>query len=253
MEFLPSDILKPFISRISVVESIEEATYKVLPGTGLVVGFQYRGGIAKVTDDGKSNFKLSSSGITGLNDSYRIYNSAANTGSVLVYFNDGGAAPFFREPLHEIFKESASLDNFMLRSELLVFEEQLCEAKSNLKKVDVVENFLKWRLRNLEVDKLVMTAVALIHKSNGLIRISELIDQLHISQAPLEKRFRKVIGASPKKFASIVRMRNAIKNYDPKNSLTELGLQAGFYDQAHFIKEFKTFTGELPGSFLKSN
>lgn len=242
------DVLKPFVDRIAVVNSAEESTYKVLPGTGVVMGFQFKGSISHLTENGLD--KLTTSGITGLHDSHRIYSSAANTGSVLVYFKEGGASQFFREPLNEIFKQSTSLDNFMLRSELLVFEERLCEAKSDRKRVDVVEDFLLSRLKSIEPDKLVMMAVALINKKNGDIRISELLEELHISQAPLEKRFRKVVGTSPKKFASIVRMRSAISNYTPDTSLTELGYNAGFYDQAHFIKEFKSFTGETPKRFF---
>ena len=247
-EFIPCDQLKPFVSRITVVEALDEATYKVLPGTGLVMGFQFRGGVSNITLTGVT--KLTSSGITGIHNSARIYNSAANTGSVLVYFNDGGASTFFREPLNEIFDQSTSLDNFMLRSELLVFEERLCEARSDRNKVDLVEDFLISGMRSVEPDKLVMMAIALIHKKNGNIRISELLEDLHISQAPLEKRFRKVVGTSPKKFASIVRMRTAINNFNPDASLTELGYSAGFYDQAHFIKEFKNFTGDTPKRFF---
>jgi AraC-like DNA-binding protein len=90
----------------------------------------------------------------------------------------------------------------------------------------------------------------MIYKSKGNIRITELAKQLHISQSPLEKRFRQAVGASPKKFASVVRLKNAIKEYSPQNSLTDLGYEAGFYDQAHFIKEFKSFTGETPEIFF---
>jgi methylphosphotriester-DNA--protein-cysteine methyltransferase len=76
------------------------------------------------------------------------------------------------------------------------------------------------------------------------------MEQLHISQSALEKRFRQAVGASPKKFASIVRLKSVIKQYDGANSLTALGYEAGFYDQAHFIKEFKAFTGDTPEKFF---
>jgi methylphosphotriester-DNA--protein-cysteine methyltransferase len=101
-------------------------------------------------------------------------------------------------------------------------------------------------------DEMVFAALELIHKSKGNIRIRGLMQQLHISQSPLEKRFRKAAGASPKKFASIVRLRHAIQNYNGSGSFTELGYESGFYDQAHFIKEFKTFTGETPEIFFSS-
>ncbi|MEI9919006.1 MAG: helix-turn-helix domain-containing protein [Bacteroidota bacterium] len=246
--FIPSDRLKPYVSVIEIHENEAEQTYKVLPGTGLVMGFQFSGGISKIEESAQQG--LAGAGITGIANTYSIFKSAAGTGSVLVYFREGGAAPFFSTPLHEIFSESVSLDNFMLRSELLVIEEQLHEAPTDQKRVAVVEKFLLSRLKALEVDKLVVNAVAIIYKNNGVIRIGELASQLNISQAPLEKRFRKTIGASPKKFATIVRMKHAISSYRSGESLTELGYRAGFYDQAHFIKEFRAFTGDNPKRFF---
>ena len=246
--YIPCDILKPYIKSFIISESVEEQAYKVLPGTNLVLGFQYRGKLSLLSD--KGNIPLSSSGLTGLHDSYRVFSNSANTGTVLVHFKDGGAATFIRHPIHELFRESISLDNFLLRSELLVLEEQLCEATTDLGKIKVVEQFLISRMRPELQDQLVLAALGIIHKSKGNIRIKELAEQLHISQSPLEKRFRQVVGASPKKFASIVRFKHALHSYDPGNSLTDLGYEAGFYDQAHFIKEFKSFTGETPEDFF---
>jgi hypothetical protein len=60
---------------------------------------------------------LAISGISGLADHSRIFRNSPYVGSVLVFFKAGGAANFFRQPLHEIFRDSVSLDNLMLRSE----------------------------------------------------------------------------------------------------------------------------------------
>jgi AraC-like DNA-binding protein len=248
LTFLPCDILKPFVKSFAVSEVEQESSYKVLPDTGLVIGFQYKGRLNKIENNRST--ALAISGITGLADRSRTFRNSNNIGTVLVFFREAGAVQFFRQPLHELFRESVSLDNFMLRSELLFLEEELAEAKSEDKRISAVERFLIARLKNTEPDKLVLTALALIHKSKGNIRISELVDQLNISQSPLEKRFRHAVGASPKKFASIVRLKNIVQQHTPKSSLTELGYQAGFYDQAHFIKEFKNFTGETPEKFF---
>ena len=140
----------------------------------------------------------------------------------------------------------------MLRSELLLLEEQLREANTDKKRIDAVEQFLITKIKPAEPDKLVLTALSLIHKSKGNIRIKELIEQLHTSQSPLEKRFRKAVGASPKKFASIVRMKNLLQQHTSCHSLTALGYEAGFYDQAHFIKEFKNFTGDTPDNYFSA-
>jgi methylphosphotriester-DNA--protein-cysteine methyltransferase len=66
----------------------------------------------------------------------------------------------------------------------------------------------------------------------------------------LEKRFRNIVGASPKKFASIVRLQNVVKNYTSGESLTHTAFESGYYDQAHFIHDFKQFTGDSPQKFL---
>jgi AraC-like DNA-binding protein len=246
--FIPSPVLKPYIKTFAISESEDEKTYKVLPDTGLVIGFQYKGKLLHISNE--QQIELNKSGLTGLHDSYRVFKNVANTGTVLVYFNEGSAAIFFKQPIHELFRESISLDNFMLRSELLLIEEQLYTAATDDKKIKVVEDFLISRMRPVTRDSLVLTALALIHKSKGNIKIKELLAQLHISQSPLEKRFRQVVGTSPKKFADIVRLKHTIKSYNPQNSLTNLGYEAGFYDQAHFIKEFKQFTGETPEVFF---
>ncbi|HVU53580.1 MAG TPA: helix-turn-helix domain-containing protein [Puia sp.] len=246
--YIPQDILRPYIKHFAITESAGEATYKVLPDTGIVLGFQYRGRLSQVKD-GQTTL-LNPLGLTGIHDSYRIFKNSADIGTVLVYFREGGAAAFFRQPLHEVFRESISLDNFMLRSELLILEEQLCEAGADAGKIRALEEWLIERIRQITPDPLVMQALALIHQSKGNIRIKELAVQLHTSQSPLEKRFRQVVGATPKKFASIVRLKHTLQQYHPRNSLTDLGYEAGFYDQAHFIKKFSHFTGETPEEFF---
>ena len=79
----------------------------------------------------------------------------------------------------------------MLRSELLFLEDELAESKSDDKRIASVERFLISRMKNTEQDKLVLAALAIIHKSKGNIRIKDLVEQLNISQSPLEKRFRQ--------------------------------------------------------------
>jgi AraC-like DNA-binding protein len=248
--FIPCDALKPFISSFIIQETEEEKQYKVLPGTGVVIGFQFKGKLSLIESTNET--PLAVSGVSGLTDHFKVFKNSRNIGSVLVFFKETGASAFFKDPLHELFRESVSLENFMLRSELMVVEEQLCEAKTDAARIKVVEQFLISTMASPATDKLVAAALALIHKNKGNVRIAELASQLNTSQSPLEKRFRQSVGTSAKKFASIVRLKHTITAFTPGRSLTELGYEAGFYDQAHFIKEFKTFTGETPAAFFSS-
>lgn len=250
---LPCDILKPFIRYLAISENPYESSYKVLPDTGVVIGFQYKGKLSVLNSD--KTTPLASSGITGLSDTFRIFKNSPDIGTVLVFFKEGGAAAFFSQPIHELFRESVSLDNFMLQSELLILEERLCEATTELNRIAVVEQFLISKMSPVQLDKLVLTALSIIHKHKGNIRISDLVSQLNISQSPLEKRFRKVVGVSPKKFASILRFRYILleKQDLATDKLTKLAYKAGFYDQAHLIKEFRNFTGEAPEAFFNTS
>src|SRR5690606_7571917 len=114
-------------------------------------------------------------------------------------------------------------------------------------RIEIVEQFLFTQLKDIQVDKLVAEAVKLIYQTKGTIRITELEEKLFISQSPFEKRFRKVVGTTPKKFASIIRFNSVLDNLTETKTLTEICYQYHFFDQAHFIKDFKKFTGGTPG------
>lgn len=246
--YTPADILKPYVTSFVISESHQAAVYKVLPGTGIVMGFQYVGKLSY--EEGGETKPLQAAGITGLMDSYRIFSNTPGTGTVLVLFSETGAAAFFPGPMHELFNKSLSLDVLLLRSQMDVVVEQLCEAADDARRIAVVESFLVSRLGASRADELVSLAVSIIRHHAGRIRIAQLADRLHISQGRLEKRFRAVVGASPKKFASIVRLRHLV-DHAHNHELAQAGFEAGYFDQAHFIRDFKSFTGDTPGTFFK--
>ncbi len=128
---------------------------------------------------------------------------------------------------------------------------ELTTAKSDLDRLIVVESFLIQRLNIRLNQRQIILAVEIIKKHAGNLKITMLAQQLKISQCQLEKRFRKIVGASPKKFASIVRFRNVLNIAHGERSMTQLGLEAGFFDQAHFIKDFKSFTGITPEQYFR--
>lgn len=247
-KIIPIDILKPYIHYFIVSEGDENHTYKVLPDTSMVMGFQYKGKLSFFSNHTEQ--PLSTAGITGIQDTFRLYKNLQNTGTILVYFKDAGASFFFKNPLNELFSESLSLDNFIRQSVLDSVKEQLAEAQTDLQRIYIVETFLMSLFRPDETDKLVSEALRHIYRSKGSIRIYELAKTLHTSQSPLEKRFRKIVGASPKKFASVVRLR-AILNLSAKaRNLTELAYEAGYFDQSHFTRDFKLLTGDTPEKYF---
>jgi methylphosphotriester-DNA--protein-cysteine methyltransferase len=104
-------------------------------------------------------------------------------------------------------------------------------------------------LKERKADQMVAGALHYIHQSKGTIRITKLAELLNTSQSPLEKRFRAVVGATPKKFAGIVRARHVLDSLNNDDQDTAEYLSA-FYDQAHFIKDFKKFSSMTPEHYL---
>ena len=244
---IPAEILKPYIRYYVVSENTQQAEYTVFPSSGLVIGFQYRGQLSVVTSHAEK--QLAGAGITGIVDSCRIFRNSADIGTILIYFTEIGFAHFTSHPANELFNQSISLDHIFDRDKVIETEERLSAAGTSNRRIQIVERFLLSQLKDLHADKLISVAVKIIYQTKGNIRIKELSDGLCISQSPLEKRFRKVVGTTPKKFASIVRFNTVMQSLNDAKSLNEICYENNFFDQAHFIKDFKKYTGNTPEKF----
>ncbi len=238
----PSERLKPYIKYFVVSENALENKYKVFPSSGLVIGFQYKGKLSTLTNNVES--QLNSAGITGISDRYKVFKSSADVGTVLIYFTETGFTD-------ELFNLSLSLDAIFDKNSIMEVEEKLARATTDKQRIKIVEQFLVAHLKDIETDKLIVEAVQRIYQSYGTIRIKELTEKLCISQSPFEKRFRKVVGTTPKKLASIVRFNSVLNHLGETKSLTEICYENHFFDQAHFIKNFKQFTGDTPENFKR--
>lgn len=248
-KIIPSDRLKPYIKHLIISEATEDAIYKVFPSTGLVIGFQYKGKLAYLTEKKENN--LAAIGITGIQDKYKIFKPSANIGSILVFFNEIGASYFFKNPINELFNQSLGLDYLVAKAEIDKVEELLNQATTDQQRIIVVENFLLQHLIDKKEDLLVTQAIKYIHQTKGNIKIKQLSEMLFISQSPLEKRFRKIVGTTPKKFASIIRFNSVLENLTQDKSIAVICDENNYFDQAHLIHDFKNFTGETPNKFEK--
>jgi AraC-like DNA-binding protein len=248
-KYFPAERLKPYIKYLVVSENELENEYKIFPSSGLVIGFQYKGKLSFLKNNEES--KLATAGITGISDSYKIFRNSADIGTILVYFTEIGFTHFASQPANELFNLSLSLDDIFNKNDIVELEEKLIMTTSDKNRIKAVEQFLLSQLKDLETDKLVSEAVRLIYQTNGTIQVKELNKKLFISQSPLEKRFRKVVGTTAKKFASIVRFNAILDNLSETKSLTQICYENDFFDQAHFIKDFKQFTGDTPENFKR--
>ncbi|SIN90855.1 AraC-type DNA-binding protein [Chitinophaga niabensis] len=93
-------------------------------------------------------------------------------------------------------------------------------------------------------------AIELIREYKGALSVADVIAQLGISERHLERLFKRYVGLSPKFYARIIRFNHIFHlNQERNPDWTHLAFNAGYYDQSHFIRNFKAFTGEDPSGY----
>jgi len=243
----PSEALRPFIKRFLVIEFPYAHTDSHLPDTGLVAAIRYKGDLA--LDGG---IEAPRAAITGLWDTRRSHEHGRDSAVVLAAFTATGAAAFLRHPLDEFFNATVAMDGLLgSATDLNRLHEQLAETSRHGHRIQLIENFLIARAPDTCPDPFVSAAVSWIEEARAMPRIEELARRVGLSQSALERRFRRVVGASPKKFASIMRLRHVLNLGSKGADLTSIAHAAGYYDQSHFIKDFKRFSGIAPESYFQ--
>jgi AraC-like DNA-binding protein len=187
----------------------------------------------------------------GLLDRGRSFDSFPKT-IVQVVFKPYGAFKLFGIPQRHFSNEGT--DMRLLFPGMDSLSEQLKHlADQPSEAILLLENWLLKRLllsAKADVDH-VAYACQQIQHAKGFIRIDSLSRSMRMSTTTLGDQFREKIGLSPKTFSRIVRF-NEINNYISKHHAVnwqELVYTFGFFDQNHFIKEFKNFYGCTPSQW----
>jgi AraC-like DNA-binding protein len=248
--FRPGPRTAAFVERYTIVESDEETTRVLLPEAGLHVGIRYAGA-ATLVEDGRAR-RLPDAVVTGLRDSTRTMQTHAGGGIVVALFRPTGAAAMFDMPLHELFGATLRLDTVLARHEVALLSERIAEAGDGAARVAVLDDHIADRIaRRGPADSLVERAVEVLARSRGTTRIGALADELDLGRDALEKRFRRVVGGSPKQLASLLRVKRAIELGRAGTSWSTVAVRAGYFDQSHFIREFRAIAGESPARFFR--
>nr|WP_262909240.1 helix-turn-helix transcriptional regulator [Mucilaginibacter roseus] len=102
---------------------------------------------------------------------------------------------------------------------------------------------------------MVRSSVALIIELKGRQPIGELTGKLPVSRRQLERRFSTAVGLSPKQLSKMVRLQTSLKMLSEGqfSCLGDVAYDNDFYDQSHFINDFKEFTGLSPKEYYAGN
>lgn len=132
---------------------------------------------------------------------------------------------------------------------------KLREANSLRLKLHLTHDYLIEQLKNHHPEKTYLNRAAdLIRMSGNIVKVDDLPGKVYISRRQIERGFKKIIGMSPKQYMRIARL-NEINRYLQSGSeinFSHLSLEAGYADQAHLCREFKTFAGVPPAKFKES-
>jgi AraC-like DNA-binding protein len=221
---------------IDVVETDGGASI-VLPSTNIVLGFQFRGRVRAGEDH------LALAGVTGIQPTARTYSYEAKTGSLLVRFTPEGAT-CLGVPVAELTGRSVALDAILPPARVAEAHEQLGEAGDTASRIAVVERLLAEL--PYEDDPLVTHAATLLADAHDEASVSAVARALGVSERQLERRFLARIGVTPKRFATLRRFERAVARATTAPSWTAAALDAGYYDQSHFNRDFRRFVGSTP-------
>lgn len=175
-----------------------------------------------------------------------------NTHMIGIRFKPGGAYPFFGFPISELSEWVTELDLIWGRL-IYNIRDQLLEIESPNAKIRRFEEFLLEQVqRSLEPNRAIAFAVHRLQHSPQFLAIRDLANQIGITQKHLISQFEKIVGLRPKSFARVVKFQKVLSLVETKKQVewASIAAECGYYDQAHFIKEFHTFSGLNPSAYL---
>jgi len=160
---------------------------------------------------------------------------AAGTELFGIRFRPAMASLFVPAPWHELTNVIAPAEGTRLLAE------QIGAAKTSVRRVSAVEQWLR-------MSKDPGPVQLLVNRVAAPVRIDDLSRQAGLSVRQLRRVFLAETGLSPKHLCRVLRFRRAIQHMAqaPRTDFASLALEAGYYDQAHFIKEFREFSGGYP-------
>jgi AraC-like DNA-binding protein len=169
-----------------------------------------------------------------------------------VKFRPGAFYPFLGKPVGSI--ANVSFPAQQLFSDITAVEEELLSSPDAHRMVEVASRFLLAHLppRDPIVEQ-ACGAVETIAKDPSVTRVDSLVALCGMRERTLQRMFRRYVGASPRWVIKRYRLYEALEQLDhgrPAN-LAALAQNLGYYDQAHFINDFKKLIGRSPAQYAK--
>lgn len=191
------------------------------------------------------------SGLAGQSQNYSRYKIKEDFGIFGVYLYPYAITHLFSHPALDLANQMIDLQSLLGNTANELHEKMIC-AENNLERVAIITAYLQTRIRQARVQPPgLFDTIQYIIGTNGIASVKELAQYSCLSTRQFERKFVYYAGFSPKLFSRIVRFQHTLKSYKTEfNNLTELAFASGYYDQSHFIQDFKLFSGHHPKPYF---
>jgi AraC-like DNA-binding protein len=190
--------------------------------------------------------------LSGARSDYILIDVLPQASMIGVHFKPGGLAPFLEMPPVELTGRVVELDS-LFGDAAVELRDGLLEAPGAKAKFRVLERFLLGRAGCvLSQMPLVAYALNAFRRDDSAVRVRQVADSLGVSHKHFIELFRREVGLTPKRFCRVRRFQKTLAEVQAHRVVdwAEVAGAAGYYDQAHFVNDFRSFSGITPSEYL---
>lgn len=251
---MPDPLLRDYISMYTFVDipfmQTQQLEFKVMPSSHTrMILFLDEPSLHEVKNTLQPVDRYS---LTGFVSKPHLFIPNGNLQQVMIHFTAWGIQPFVNFPISEITDSRVAL-SYIFKQELESLGANLhCGLTLQERVITLNTFFLKHLQKARQIDYRAKTLTKYILQCNGTLRLQEVSKNLYIGERTVQRIIHNAIGVNYKFFTKLVRL-DYVRRLMTKEvaTLTEVALQSGYFDQAHFIHDFRASFGESPRTYLK--
>ncbi|TGD59024.1 helix-turn-helix transcriptional regulator [Flavobacterium humi] len=250
MEILPCASLAPYIKNYTVITIDKDLNDEVFYPSGYVDFIvNISGGTATTIINGKRKDTPSVELLGHLTLPTRL-TVAQGTSVLIARIYPHASALFFSDPLSEFTNYATDMYDVALGENRELYH-RIMEMNDLASKIKVLESYFLQKLKKNETRLKKVSMVKAISQEFSFgcqpLNLPAIAHDSGLSERYIQKLYLANIGISPAAFASVIRFNKSLQLVlNTQESLTTIAYDCGYYDQAHFIKEFRKFTGITP-------
>jgi AraC-like DNA-binding protein len=246
----PPPSLAAYVRFFWVLEGNEPYCHRSMADGCAEMVFHYKGLFNEVTIPSRVERSFAS-GLHGPAKNFRRFSIDQSFGIFGVYLYPFAIPQLFSMPASELTDQSPELQT-VFGIEGRELEEKIMLAVNNPQRVGIITSFLERKLlSNNKSRPAFCSAISAIIHSGGSVSVKELAQRSFLSVRQFERNFNTYSGFTPKLFSRIIRFQTATQQYgNSQKSMTDIAYQCGYYDQSHFIHDFRQFSGFHPKQYF---